>query len=81
MANHIDYNRIYQLKNKIDNGIATLSEKDEYMLTLYKGGSITSDQYNKYISDKNSNEIWNVVKAVGGIFLAGYLLKELFKEK
>lgn len=81
MRNNLDYNRIYQLKNKVENGSASVLEKDEYMLFLFENGSITSEQYNKYKSDKNSNEILQFVKVIGGIILAGYLLKELFKEK
>lgn len=80
MDNNIDYNRIYQLKSRVDNGTATLEEKDEYMSFLYKSGSITKDQYDKYNSDKNSNEVWSAVKAIGGIILVGILLNRLFSQ-
>ena len=81
MENNIDYNRIYQLKNKVDNGSASKLEKDEYIFFLFNNGSITKEQYDKYISDNNSNEVWSTVKAVGGIILAGYLLKKLFSQE
>ncbi|MFD0964428.1 hypothetical protein [Pseudofulvibacter geojedonensis] len=81
MGNNIDYNRIYQLKNKIDSGTASIQEKNEYMAFLYNNGSITKEQYDKYNSDNNSNEVWSAVKAVGGIILAGYLLKKLFSQE
>lgn len=80
MENNFDYNRIYLLKNKIENGTASLDEKDEYMAFLFRNGSITLEQYDRYKSDKNSNEVWSTVKAVGGILLAGILLSKLFSK-
>lgn len=77
----IDYIRLQQLSDKVKANTATPQEKDEYMKMLYQNGSITQNQYDKYIKDKSNNDIWEAAKTIGGILLLGYILGELFSNK
>ena len=73
----INYQRLQQLSNKVKSNTATQQEKDEYMLMLYNNGSITKNQYDKYLSDKSSNESLGAAVTIGGIILLGYLISKL----
>ncbi|WP_444647882.1 hypothetical protein ACSLMO_06465 [Flavobacterium columnare] len=73
----IDYYKLQQLSDKVKNNTATDREKDEYMLMLYNNGSITKNQYDKYLSDKSSNESLGAAITIGGIILLGYLISKL----
>ncbi len=75
----LDYQRLAVLGDKVRQGHASKEEKDEYMLLLYRNGSITNQQYNDYIAGKNAEAILNAAMAVGAVLLIGYLLKALFK--
>lgn len=84
MSNIIDFQRLSFLGDKLRAGLATKQEKDEYMLILYRNGSITPKQYNDYLTNGNkvnTEEIVNAALAVGAVLLIGYLLGELFKGK
>lgn len=84
MSNHLDFGRLSYLGDRLKAGLATKQEKDEYMLILYKNGSITQKQYNEYLANGNktsTDEIVNAALAVGAVLLIGYLIKEIFKEK
>jgi hypothetical protein len=73
----INYQRLQQLSNKVKSNTATQQEKDEYMLMLYNNGSITKNQYDKYIIDKSNNESLGAAVTIGGIILLGYLISKL----
>ncbi len=73
----IDYNKLQYLSNKVKNNTATQIEKDEYMVLLYNNGSITKNQYDTYINDKNSNESLGAAVTIGGIILLGYLISKI----
>lgn len=73
----INYQRIEELSNKVKSNTATKQEKDEYMLMLYNNGSITKNQYDKYINDKTSNDSLDAAVTIGGIILLGYLISKL----
>lgn len=73
----INYQRLQQLSNKVKSNTATQQEKDEYMLMLYNNGSITKNQYDKYITDKSNNESFGAAVTIGGIILLGYLISKL----
>ena len=73
----IDYYKLQQLSDKVKNNTATQPEKDEYMSMLYDNGSITKNQYDKYLSDKSSNEPLGAAITIGGIILLGYLISKL----
>lgn len=73
----INYQRLQQLSSKVKSNAATEKEKDEYMLILYNNGSITQNQYDKYLNDKSSNESLGAAVTIGGIILLGYLLSKL----
>ena len=73
----IDYKRLQQLSNKVKANTATQQEKDEYMKMLYQNNSITKNQYDKYLNDKNSNDTIGAAVTIGGIILLGYLLDKL----
>ncbi|MFY8097262.1 MAG: hypothetical protein ACOVMH_05540 [Flavobacterium sp.] len=77
----IDYIKLQQLSDKVKANTATQSEKDEYMKMLYQNGSITQNQYEKYLKDKSNNDLWETAKTIGGILLLGFLLKKLFENK
>lgn len=48
------------------------------MLMLYNEGSITKNQYDKYITDKNNNESIGTAVTTGGIIFLGYLINNIF---
>lgn len=73
----INYQRLQQLSSKVKSNTATEKEKDEYMLILYNNGSITQNQYDKYLNDKSSNESFGAAVTIGGIILLGYLISKL----
>lgn len=79
--NGLDYQRLALLGDKVRSGLASVTEKDEYMSLLYRNGSITSQQYNDYKSGQNKDDILNAALAVGAVLLIGYLIKELFSSK
>ena len=84
MSNHLDFGRLSYLGDRLKAGLATKQEKDEYMLILYRNGSITQKQYNEFLANgnkANTDEIVNAALAVGAVLLIGYLIKELFKGK
>lgn len=84
MSYSIDYGRLTYLGEKLRAGDATKQEKDEYMLMLFRNGSITKKQYNDYLANgnnTNTDEIVDAALAVGAVLLIGYLIKELFKGK
>jgi hypothetical protein len=73
----IDYFKLQQLSDKVKNNSATQLEKDEYMAMLYNNGSITKNQYDKYLSDKNATDTIGAAVTIGGIILLGYLISKL----
>ena len=84
MSNYIDFGRLSYLGDRLKAGLATKQEKDEYMLILYRNGSITQKQYNEYLANgnkANTDEIVNAALAVGAVLLIGYLIKEIFNGK
>ncbi|SOU87089.1 hypothetical protein [Tenacibaculum dicentrarchi] len=78
---NIDYNRLLELKRLIKNDNASKKDKKEYMTLLYKNGNITSGQYEKFLNDKNDNDVINAALTIGGVLLATWLLTKLFSEE
>ncbi len=84
MSDIIDFQRLSYLGERLRGGLATTHERDEYMLLLFRNGSISQKQYDDYLangSKTNTEEIVNAALAVGAVVLIGYLISELFKEK
>lgn len=84
MSSMINYQRLSYLGDKVKLGLATKTEKDEFMFMLYQNGSITPKQYNDYKVNGNTNqteEIVNAALAVGAVLLIGYLISEMLKSK
>ncbi len=81
MSTILNYDRLSFLGDKVKAGVATKAEKDEYMLMLYQNGKITTNQYNDYSSNRNSDDIVNAALGIGALVLIGYLLSQLFKSK
>ncbi|WP_347069210.1 hypothetical protein [Flavobacterium sp. WV_118_3] len=73
----IDFEKLQYLNDKVKSNTATQKERDEYMSMLYNNGSITKNQYEKYIADKNSNDLLNTAITIAGILLLGYLISKL----
>lgn len=79
-GNNINYSRLIVLSEKVKSNTASKAEKDEYMLMLYRNGSITQQQYNNYLNGNSSQteEVFKAGLAIGGILLVAYLISELF---
>lgn len=73
----INTQKLSTLSQKIQSGISTKSEKDDYMWMLYQNGSITKTQYDNYSNEKNANEVLNAGLAIGAIILFGLLMKKV----
>jgi hypothetical protein len=76
--NHIEYSRLLELKNLIDNKQASADQKKEYLNILYRNGNITKEQYEAYQKNQNSDEIINAALTIGGILLVTWLITKLF---
>ena len=77
----IDFKRLEYLNKRISSNTSTQAENDEYMALLYKNGSITQNQYSKYLKDKSAENILSTAITIGGIILLGYLINELAKKE
>lgn len=75
--NNSEYNRLLHLKNLISTNKASMEEKREYMTILYQNGNITKEQYDKFLSEKNSDDIVKAGLTIGGFILAVWLLSKL----
>jgi hypothetical protein len=71
------YERLLELKEKIENSQANESETSEYMELMYKNGHITKSQYESFKSSKNSDAIIKGALTIGGIIIAGWLISKL----
>lgn len=71
------YNRLLDLKGKIDSNLASKEEKNEYMKILYNNGNIDRIQYEKFLNDQNSDDIIKAALTIGGFMLAIWLLNKL----
>lgn len=75
------YQRMYDLKTRIEKKVATPSETDEYMQILLQRGTITQEEYQDYKNGKNTNEIIKNALTFGAFILGGYALLQLSKSK
>jgi hypothetical protein len=73
----MDYQRLSNLSQKIQNGAATKSEKDDYMWMIYQNGSISKSQYDNYKNNQNVSDVLNAGLTIGAIILLGALLKKV----
>jgi hypothetical protein len=81
MDNILNFERLSVLGDKVKSGLASKSEKDEFMSMLYKAGKINQKQYNDYKANQNINDILKAALAVGAIVLIGHLISSLFDGK
>lgn len=75
-----EYQRLFDLKQRINLNIASKEERNEYMLLLYNNGSITKQQYGAYISNQNADELIKASLIIGGILIATWLISKLFEK-
>lgn len=73
----MNYTRLLDLKDSIDNNQASAEEKKEYMNLMHKNGNITDKQYQDYLANKNSDAIIKGALTIGGVLLAGWLISKL----
>jgi len=73
----IDYIKLQRLSDKVKNNTATEIEKDDYMILLYRNGSISQIQYDKYLNDKNASDTLSAAVTIGGIILLGYIIGKM----
>ena len=73
----MDYQRLSTLSQKIQNGLASKTEKDDYMWMIYQNGSINKYQFDNYKNDRNMSEVLNAGLTIGAILLLGALLKKV----
>ncbi len=78
--NNLDFNRLFELNQKVQNKLASKPEADEYMLLLLKNNSISKKQYEDYIAGRNKEELFDTAVTIGGIVLLGYLLGKIFSK-
>lgn len=76
--NNNEYNRLLELKDLINNNSASKTDKQEYMEILFRNGNISEQQYDKFLSDQNSDEIVKAALTIGGVVLATWLISKLF---
>lgn len=77
----IDFYRLSELGNKVKAGLATTSEKDEFMFLMFKAKKISQQQYEMFKSNIDADALMNAALAVGAVLLLGQLLNELFSKK
>ncbi|ATA94669.1 hypothetical protein CGC54_10165 [Capnocytophaga canimorsus] len=70
------YERLYYLNDKISQEKASDEEKDEYVRILRDNGTITNDQYDKYLQSKNGDDLLKIILLVGGIALLAYIISK-----
>ena len=76
--NNSEYNRLLELKDLINNNSASKAHKKEYMEILFRNGNISKQQYDRFLSDQNSDDIVNAALTIGGVVLATWLISKLF---
>ena len=79
--NNLEYNRLLELKRSIKNESATKKERKEYMAILYKNGNISKKQYNKFLSNPDSDDVVSAALTIGSVILATWLLTKLFRNE
>jgi len=72
--------RLEDLINKIKDGKATNSEKDEYMKFLYDNNRISVERYNNYKKSRNKNKIAEYSILAGLGLLAAILVTKLLSK-
>ena len=77
---NFNYNKLLELKRKIDNKQASSQEKKEYLQLLYQNGNITKSQYELYLNNQKNEDVLNAALTIGGVLLATWLISELLKE-
>lgn len=73
----MDIQKFKILNQKINNGNATKSEKDEYMLMLLNNGNITQEQYNRYKRGEHVDTLLTIAMLAGAILLLTLILKDM----
>ena len=79
--NNLEYNRLLELKRSIKNESATKKERKEYMAILYKNGNISKKQYDKFLSNQDSDDVISAALTIGSVILATWLLTKLFRNE
>ena len=79
--NNLEYNRLLELKRGIKNESATKKERKEYMTILYKNGNISKKQYDKFLSNQDSDDVISAALTIGSVILATWLLTKLFRNE
>ena len=51
------------------------------MTILYKNGNISKKQYNKFLSNQDSDDVVSAALTIGGVMLATWLLTKLFNNE
>ena len=73
------YNRLLELKSIIDQNRATSQQKREYIELLYQNDNISEKQYNAYLNNQNTDEIFKAALTIGGVVLAAWLISKLLE--
>ncbi len=74
----INPQRLSELTQKIQKGMATQTEKDDYMWMLFQNGSITKKQFDGYMGNNDtSSDLLNAGLTIGAIILLGLLIKKI----
>ncbi len=68
---YVNLQRLSELTQKIHSGLGTKAEKDEFMMLIYKNGSITQARYNDYLKGKNQQQLLNAGLGIAALIFLG----------
>ena len=68
------YQELYPLNKKINDGRATKEEQELYVRKLKEANVITQEQYNNYENQNDNTDLLKAILLVGAFSLIAYLI-------
>jgi len=69
------YQELYPLNKKINDGRATKEEQELYVRKLKEANVITQEQYNNYETQNDNTDLLKAILLVGAFALIAYLIE------
>ena len=70
------YQYLYNLNKKINDGTSSKEDKERYVKVLRDTNIITQEQYNNYESQTDNNNLFKAILLVGAFVLVAYLVSK-----